>query len=76
MALCSKPVIKSFIKDCIVKQLIDSAMFDQAQTEIQSTMQQNTYPLLLKSDIYLEYLRTGSEILKLCADQSSGSGTG
>ncbi|XP_077762017.1 axin-1 isoform X3 [Canis aureus] len=72
----TKPATKSFIKDCIVKQLIDPAMFDQAQTEIQSTMEENTYPSFLKSDIYLEYTRTGSESPKLCSDQSSGSGTG
>ncbi|XP_033696451.1 axin-1 isoform X6 [Tursiops truncatus] len=59
-----------------MKQQIDPAMFDQAQTEIQSTMEENTYPSFLKSDIYLEYTRTGSESPKLCSDQSSGSGTG
>ncbi|XP_026973837.1 axin-1 isoform X4 [Sagmatias obliquidens] len=72
----TKPATKSFIKDCIMKQQIDPAMFDQAQTEIQSTMEENTYPSFLKSDIYLEYTRTGSESPKLCSDQSSGSGTG
>ncbi|XP_075851017.1 axin-1 isoform X2 [Microcebus murinus] len=72
----TKPATKSFIKDCIVKQQIDPAMFDQAQTEIQSTMEENTYPAFLKSDIYLEYTRTGSESPKVCSDQSSGSGTG
>ncbi|XP_019062546.1 axin-1 isoform X2 [Fukomys damarensis] len=72
----TKPATKSFIKDCVVKQLIDPAMFDQAQTEIQSTMEENTYPSFLKSDIYLEYTRTGSESPKVCSDQSSGSGTG
>ncbi|XP_036861402.2 axin-1 isoform X2 [Manis javanica] len=72
----TKPATRSFIKDCIMKQLIDPAMFDQAQTEIQSTMEENTYPSFLKSDIYLEYTRTGSESPKLCNDQSPGSGTG
>lgn len=72
----TKPATKSFIKDCVMKQQIDPAMFDQAQTEIQSTMEENTYPSFLKSDIYLEYTRTGSESPKVCSDQSSGSGTG
>ncbi|XP_061455932.1 axin-1 isoform X2 [Rhineura floridana] len=71
-----KPATKSFIKDCVMKQLIDPAMFDQAQTEIQSMIEENTYPLFLKSDIYLEYTRTGGESPKVCSDQSSGSGTG
>ncbi|XP_053132725.1 axin-1 isoform X2 [Hemicordylus capensis] len=71
-----KPATKSFIKDCVVKQLIDPAMFDQAQTEIQSMIEENTYPLFLKSDIYLAYTRTGGESPKVYSDQSSGSGTG
>ncbi|XP_060028654.1 axin-1 isoform X2 [Erinaceus europaeus] len=72
----TKPATKSFIKDCIVKQQMDPAMFEQAQTEIQAAMEENTYPSFLKSDIYLEYTRTGSESPKLCADQSSGAGPG
>lgn len=71
-----KPATKSFIKDCVMKQLIDPAMFEQAQTEIQSMVEENTYPLFLKSDIYLEYTRTGGESPKVYSDQSSGSGTG
>lgn len=71
-----KPATKSFIKDCVMKLHIDPAMFDQAQTEIQTVMEENTYPLFLKSDIYLEYTRTGGESPKLYSDQSSGSGNG
>ncbi|XP_060799078.1 axin-1 isoform X2 [Neoarius graeffei] len=71
-----KPATKSFIKDCVMKLHIDPAMFDQAQTEIQAVMEENTYPLFLKSDIYLEYTRTGGESPKLYSDQSSGSGNG
>ncbi|KAL6102572.1 axin1 [Pungitius sinensis] len=71
-----KPATKSFIKDCVAKLHIDPAMFDQAQTEIQATMEENTYPLFLKSDIYLEYTRAGGESPKLHSDQSSVSGNG
>ncbi|XP_056144151.1 axin-1 [Lampris incognitus] len=72
-----KPPTKCFIKDCVMKLHIDPAMFDQAQTEIQSMMEENTYPLFLKSDIYLEYTRTGGESPKLYSDQScGGSGNG
>ncbi|KAM4603533.1 axin-2 isoform 2-T3 [Polymixia lowei] len=56
-----KPATKTFIRDSIKKQQIDSAMFDQAQTEIQSTMEENAYQMFLTSDIYLEYVRTGCE---------------
>ncbi|XP_039980146.1 axin-1 isoform X2 [Xiphias gladius] len=71
-----KPATKSFIKDCVMKLHIDPAMFDQAQTEIQTMMEENTYPLFLKSDIYLEYTRTGGESPKLYSDQSPVSGNG
>ncbi|KAJ8391851.1 hypothetical protein AAFF_G00084670 [Aldrovandia affinis] len=71
-----KPATKSFIKDCVMKLHIDPAMFDQAQTEIQTMMEENTYPVFLKSDIYLEYTRTGGESPKLYSDQSSASGNG
>lgn len=71
-----KPATKSYIKDCVARLHIDPAMFDQAQTEIQTVMEDNTYPLFLKSDIYLEYTRTGGESPKLYSDQSSVSGNG
>uniref|UniRef100_A0A8C6T7C2 Axin-1 n=1 Tax=Neogobius melanostomus TaxID=47308 RepID=A0A8C6T7C2_9GOBI len=64
-----KPATKSFIRDCILKHHIDPAMFDQAQTEIQAIIEENTYPLFFKSDIYLEYTRTGGESPKPSSDQ-------
>ncbi|KAM4530124.1 axin-1 isoform 1-T3 [Odontesthes bonariensis] len=71
-----KPATKSFIKDCLMRLHIDPAMFDQAQTEIQTIMEENSYPLFLKSDIYLEYTRTGGESPKMYTDQTSVSGNG
>ncbi|KAM9784875.1 axin-1 isoform 1-T3 [Syngnathus typhle] len=65
-----KTATKSFIKDSVMKLHIDPAMFDQAQTEIQTTMEENTYPLFLKSDIYLEHAQVGGESPKPYADQS------
>ncbi|XP_060921327.1 axin-2-like [Labrus mixtus] len=56
-----KPATKTFIRDSVKKQHIDSAMFDQAQTEIQTDMEENAYQMFLTSDIYLEYVRTGGE---------------
>ncbi|KAG7262923.1 hypothetical protein CRUP_018926 [Coryphaenoides rupestris] len=70
-----KPATKSFIRDCVVRPHPDPAMFEQAQTEIQTTMEENTYPLFLKSDLYLEYTRTGGESPKPNpSDQSPSSG--
>uniref|UniRef100_H3DKV4 Axin 2 (conductin, axil) n=1 Tax=Tetraodon nigroviridis TaxID=99883 RepID=H3DKV4_TETNG len=56
-----KPATKTFIRDNIKKQHIDSAMFDQAQMEIQTNMEENAYQMFLTSDVYLEYVRTGGE---------------
>ncbi|XP_054635063.1 axin-2-like [Dunckerocampus dactyliophorus] len=56
-----KPATKTFIRDSIKKQQIDSAMFDQAQMEIQSNMEESAYQMFLTSDIYREYVRTGCE---------------
>ncbi|XP_005992223.1 axin-2 [Latimeria chalumnae] len=56
-----KPATKTYIRDSIKKQQIDSAMFDQAQTEIQTMMEENSYQMFLTSDIYLEYVRSGGE---------------
>ncbi|XP_060619052.2 axin-2 isoform X1 [Anolis sagrei] len=56
-----KPATKTYIRDSIKKQQIDSIMFDQAQTEIQTVMEENAYRMFLTSDIYLEYVRSGGE---------------
>lgn len=56
-----KPATKTFIRDSVKRQQIDSSMFDQAQTEIQTAMEENAYQLFLSSDIYLEYVRSGCE---------------
>ncbi|CAL8303144.1 unnamed protein product [Merluccius merluccius] len=53
------PPTKRLIRDCVARLHIDAAMFDRAQTEIQATMEESAYPLFLKSDVYLEYARTG-----------------
>ncbi|KAK0154790.1 Axin-1 [Merluccius polli] len=53
------PPTKCLIRDRVARLRIDPAMFDQAQTEIQATMEESAYPLFLKSDVYLEYARTG-----------------
>ncbi|MBN3294340.1 AXIN2 protein, partial [Polypterus senegalus] len=56
-----KAATKSYIRDVIRRQQIDSAMFDQAQTEIQSSMEDSAYQNFLTSDIYLEYIHSGGE---------------
>ncbi|XP_041072489.1 axin-2 [Carcharodon carcharias] len=68
-----KSATKSYIKDSIKKQQIDSAMFDQAQTEIQTLMEENSYQMFLTSDIYLQYVRTGGENSLFASNTELGS---
>ncbi|CAN9510796.1 unnamed protein product [Ophioblennius macclurei] len=69
-----KPATKTFIRDSIKRQSFDSAMFDQAQTEIQAHMEENAYQTFLTSDIYLEFVRAGCE--NAAAYMSRGGGGG
>ncbi|XP_063055260.1 axin-1-like [Engraulis encrasicolus] len=52
-----KPATRSFIRDCVSRQQLDASLFEQAQTEVQGWMEENTYPLFLKSDVYLKHAR-------------------
>lgn len=56
-----KPATRTYIRDGIKKQQIDSVMFDQAQTEIQAVMEESAYQMFLTSDIFLEYVHSGGE---------------
>lgn len=65
-----KPATKSFIRECVCRAqvcrvLLDSVLFEQAQVEVQALMEEHTYPLFLKSDVYLAFARRSS------ADQPS-----
>ncbi|XP_018091004.1 axin-2 isoform X2 [Xenopus laevis] len=68
-----KPLTKSFLRDCIKKQHINSTMFDQAQSEVQAVMEDNAYQVFLTSDIYLEYVRSGGENSAYFSNVESGS---
>ncbi|XP_062937129.1 axin-2 isoform X2 [Cynocephalus volans] len=68
-----KPATKTYIRDGIKKQQIDSIMFDQAQTEVQSVMEENAYQMFLTSDIYLEYVRSGGENTAYMSNGGLGS---
>lgn len=65
----------NILRDPYVFDQFTVFVFSQAQIEIQSMMEENTYPLFLKSDLYLEYTRTGGESPKPNpSDQSPSSG--
>lgn len=47
-------------------------IFDAALTEVENSMRENTYPLFLKSDLYVQYVQNGGESPK-SSRASSGS---
>ena len=67
------PEIKKSIADQINrKEQLDQSIFDTAQEEIEKLMRNDTYPLFLKSDIYVQYVQNGGESPKT-SNTSSGS---
>ena len=68
--------LKSDIKRRIVQRLkqdqIDQDIYNEAQAEIEGLMQSETYPLFLKSDIYLLYVQHSIESPRT-SNNSSGS---
>eukprot|EP00079_Xenopus_tropicalis_P019953 XP_012810274.1 PREDICTED: axin-2 isoform X1 [Xenopus tropicalis] len=66
-----KPPTKSFLRDCVKGQRLDPSMFDQAQAEVQASMEDNAYRLFLSSDIYLEY---GENAAYFSSAESAGLG--
>lgn len=51
---------------------IKKDIFDQAQLEVENDMRNNTYPLFIKSDLYVQYVQKGGESPK-SSNTSSGS---
>ena len=54
------------------KEGINQSIFDEAQKEVEDVMRKDTYPLFLKSDLYVQYIQAGGDSPKT-SDNSSGS---
>jgi len=52
---------------------IDQTIYDAAKVEVESLMRNETYPLFLKSDIYLTYVQHGGGDSPKTSNNSSGS---
>ena len=68
--------LRGDIKEAIARKVvskdgINQGVFDDAQVEIENLMRRNTYPLFLKSDLYVQYIQTGGESPK--TTNSSGA---
>lgn len=65
--------MKKSITTKFKKQSYNQGIFKEAQMLIQSRMSNDTYPLFLKSDIYVQYVQLGGESPKTISNTSSGS---
>jgi len=52
---------------------IDQTIFDEAQGYVELSMRSDDYPLFLKSDTYLQYVRCGSSSPQIAAGNNSSS---
>ena len=71
--LLLKPDIKRNLADRLSKkENINQSIFDEAQKEVEESMRNDTYPLFLKSDLYVQYVQMGGDSPKT-SNTSSGS---
>jgi len=52
---------------------VDQTIYDAAQVEVENSMREETYPLFLKSEIYLTYVQHGGGESPKTSNNSSGS---
>lgn len=65
------PNTKRKIAQRLRKDPYDQTIFDEAKEEVEDQIRRDTYPLFLKSDIYLEYIQCGGESPKTSNNSSS-----
>ena len=71
--LSLKAEIRKDIADKLArKEGLNQNIFDEAQTDIENSIRNDTYPLFLKSDLYLQYVQNGGDSPKT-SNTSSGS---
>ncbi len=68
-----KPETRRTIVERINNKEYTQSIFDVAQKEIEDLMQNETYPLFLKSDLYVQYIQAGGDSPKTNSNNSSGS---
>ncbi|CAH1794458.1 unnamed protein product, partial [Owenia fusiformis] len=65
--------IRQTISERVTKKDIELTLFDEAQDSVEKYMTDNTWPIFLKSDIYVQYIQAGGESPKTGSNGSSGS---
>ncbi|XP_070580133.1 axin-1-like [Ptychodera flava] len=66
-------VTRNYISQNIGKTPLEQGLFDQAQGEVEDLMRETTYPMFLKSDIYVQYVQNGGLSSPRCESSSSSS---
>nr|AKJ32472.1 axin [Pinctada fucata] len=69
---CISEETKRVIAEKMKKQMMDKTIFDSAQIEVEKYMENDEYPLFIKSDLYVQYIQKGGESPK---SSNSSSGT-
>lgn len=68
---CVTEQTKCAIQEKIKKQAVDRTIFDGAQLEVRNEMSCHSYPLFIKSDLYVQYIQKGGDSPN--SNSSSGS---
>lgn len=67
------PKIKKGIAEKLKREKYDQTLFDEAQENIENVMKNDSYPLFLKSDIYVQFVQNGGESPKNSHSTSGSS---
>lgn len=68
---CVSEQTKCVIQEKLKKQTVDRTIFDGAQLEVRNEMSCHSYPLFIKSDLYVQYIQKGGDSPN--SNSSSGS---
>ena len=68
--------MKRTIAEKLKREKYDQTLFDDAQSNVEDIMRNDSYPLFLKSDIYVQYVQNGGESPKSSAEVSGNDNSG
>ncbi|XP_071477316.1 axin-1-like [Diadema antillarum] len=67
---------RNHVADCIRTNSVNSNLFDASQAEVEQYMRETSYPMFLKSDVYVQYVNNGGVSPKSsegCSSNASSS---
>ncbi|XP_022084822.1 axin-1-like isoform X2 [Acanthaster planci] len=66
------PALRTNIAGMVRSSVFDETLFDAAQAEVEEHIRESTYPMFLKSDLYVQYINNGGISPKSSECSSSG----